>query len=199
MFALVSLKMSAFASSISCPCQIPLELPVGLPDLVLGTLRDPSMWPRLYVQMSWSVTIVAGLSHIVTDPYDLIMCQSVSHPWSMASIGLITDMVPVELIFCVTCITLEHSFYMARCFGSRTISLAIVIEHYHCGISFPNVTGPFLVIANGTPYGDRWIIGIINPKVIEVWIWNKDGITPKVHPTAQVDVNARFRCEFATN
>ena len=80
------------------------------------TLADVcmDMRPRLYVHMSWYVTIVVGSSPIVTDPSDIIMGQSVSHPCSMASIGLINDIVPADLIFSVTYITLEHSFDMAR-------------------------------------------------------------------------------------
>ena len=36
------------------------------------------------------------------------------------------------------------------------------------------------------------------PKVNEVWILDEDGVTPEVHHTAQVDVDARFLCKFAT-
>ena len=104
--------------------------------------------------MSGSAIIVVGSSHIVTDTSNLMMGQSVSHPCSMASIGLIPDIVPADLFFSVTCITLEHSFDMARWAGFPTISLAVVMGHSHYCISCPNVTGPFLVIANGTPYGE---------------------------------------------
>ena len=43
LFALVSLTLSAVASSISCPCRIPSYLPVGNTNLVVGTLPDPSV------------------------------------------------------------------------------------------------------------------------------------------------------------
>ena len=33
----------------------------------------------------------------------------------------------------------------------------------------------------------------------EVWILGEDGVTPKVHPTAQVDVGAEIVGDFATH
>ena len=43
MFALVLITLSAVASSISCTCQIPSKLLVGLPTLVVAALTDPSL------------------------------------------------------------------------------------------------------------------------------------------------------------
>ena len=37
------------------------------------------------------------------------------------------------------------------------------------------------------------------PKVHEVWIFGEDGITPKVHPTARVEVGFLIGDYFATN
>ena len=37
------------------------------------------------------------------------------------------------------------------------------------------------------------------PEVNESWILGEDGVTPKVHPTAQVDVYAVVVCKLATN
>ena len=37
------------------------------------------------------------------------------------------------------------------------------------------------------------------PEVNEVWILGEDGVTPEVHPTAQVDIDAGVVCKFATN
>ena len=37
------------------------------------------------------------------------------------------------------------------------------------------------------------------PQVREVWTFGEDGVTPKVHPTARVDVGAGFVVKFATN
>ena len=37
------------------------------------------------------------------------------------------------------------------------------------------------------------------PEVNEVLILGEDGVTPEVHPTAQVDVDAGVVCKFATN
>ena len=38
-----------------------------------------------------------------------------------------------------------------------------------------------------------------NPKFHEVWIWGDDEITPKVHPTARIDVDPWITHDFATN
>ena len=38
-----------------------------------------------------------------------------------------------------------------------------------------------------------------DPEVDEVWIQGEDSITPEVHPTARVDVEAGVVCEFVTN
>ena len=38
-----------------------------------------------------------------------------------------------------------------------------------------------------------------DPKVNAVWILDEDVITPEVHPTARVGVNAGIFCKFATN
>ena len=37
------------------------------------------------------------------------------------------------------------------------------------------------------------------PEVNEVWILGEYGVTPEVHPTAQVDVDAGVVCKFAIN
>ena len=36
-------------------------------------------------------------------------------------------------------------------------------------------------------------------EVNEVWILGEDGVTPNIHPTARVDVDAGVVCKFATN
>ena len=43
MFDLVFLTLSAVVSSISCPCQIQLDPPIGLTALYVGTLTDTSL------------------------------------------------------------------------------------------------------------------------------------------------------------
>ena len=37
------------------------------------------------------------------------------------------------------------------------------------------------------------------PKVNKGWILDEDSVTPKIHLTAQVDLNAGFICGFKTN
>ena len=37
-----------------------------------------------------------------------------------------------------------------------------------------------------------------DPQIHEVWNFGEDGVTPEVHPTAQVDVGTGFVGEFAT-
>ena len=37
------------------------------------------------------------------------------------------------------------------------------------------------------------------PEVNEVWILVEGSVTPKVHPTARVEVNTKVVCKFATN
>ena len=42
-------------------------------------------------------------------------------------------------------------------------------------------------------------VDVRDTKVHEVWILGEDGVTPKVHPTAQVDVGAGIVGDFATH
>ena len=54
---------------------------------------------------------------------------------------------------------------------------------------------------SGGKYGLEFIrcVDRRQPKIHEVWTYGEDGVTPKVHPTARVDVSALVRECFATN